>query len=511
MSDLKPKELNELDESNSVDPAGDGTEVDEAKERLDLQVDIASPSACERHVTVTVAREDIERYFQDAFDEVMPEAQVPGFRAGRAPRKLVETRFRKQLAEKIKGSLVLDSIAQIGDDEELSAISEPDFDFDSIELPDEGPMIFEYKLEVRPEFNLPNWKGLELERPVKEFTREDIDQRLERSLLKHGKLIPKEGPAKWGDYVAVNLTFRDDDRLLSQSTDEEVIRIRKVLSFRDGTIEGFDELMEGAKAGDTRKGTARISADAPNVELRGKTVDAIFEVLDVKTVQLPELTPSLLERLGGYESEADLRDAVLDDLNRQLKYHQGQRARRQVTAALTEAANWELPPDLLKRQSIREMERSILELQRSGFSESEIRAHANELRQNILTSTARRLKEHFILEKIAEEEKIEEKPEDYDTEIELIAAQVGESPRRIRARLEKQDLMDVMRNQIIESKVLDLIYSHAKFVDIPFVEEAPEAEAVDQSVAGGEDRGAAIPQAKYDDPVATPGRTEDRT
>ena len=81
--------------------------------------------------------------------------------------------------------------------------------------------------------------------------------------------------------------------------------------------------------------------------------------------------------------------------------------RQQVTAALTEAADWDLPPELLRRQSMRELERAVLELRRSGFSEHEIQAHANELRQNSAVSTARALKEHFILERIAEEEKID--------------------------------------------------------------------------------------------------------
>ena len=77
---------------------------------LELEVAIKEPSACERHVTVTIARDDIERYFDDAFSEMMPEAQVPGFRTGRAPRKLVEHRFRKEVSDQVKGSLLVDSM-----------------------------------------------------------------------------------------------------------------------------------------------------------------------------------------------------------------------------------------------------------------------------------------------------------------------------------------------------------------------------------------------------------------
>ena len=162
--------------------------------------------------------------------------------------------------------------------------------------------------------------------------------------------------------------------------------------------------MKGVKAGETREGQAKLTNDAPNEALRGKTVTAVFEVLEVKKLELPELTPELLHEMG-FESEAELRDAIQEDLKRQLEYHQQQETRRQITATLTESANWQLPPELLRRQSRRELERAVLELRRNGFSDAEIQAHENELRQNSAASTARALKEHFILERIAEDQK----------------------------------------------------------------------------------------------------------
>ena len=165
-----------------------------------------------------------------------------------------------------------------------------------------------------------------------------------------------------------------------------------------------------------------------------------------------------------------------------------------MTSALTVAANWELPKGLLERQSQRELHRAELELQRSGFSEDEIRAHENVLRQNSAASTARALKEHFILERIAEDQAIDAVEADYDTEIETIAKQTDESPRRVRARLEKRGAMDVLRNQIIERKVVDLILEHAKFKEVPFQMEEAEVAALELT-AGGHDH-SDIPEAK---------------
>lgn len=471
------------DEESGAAVAAEGDDAAEKKE-LHLDVQIDSRSACERHVTVTIPREDINRYYDDAYSEMMEKAVVPGFRAGRAPRKLVELRYRKDVGDQIKNSLLMDSLTQLSEEGKFSPISEPDFDPTAVNLPDEGPMRFEFNIEVRPEFELPQWKGLKITRPVREFTDKDIERQMKDILARHGRLVPFDGPAEPGDYVTVDLRFKDGENLISEFK-EQVLNVRSVLSFRDGRVEGFDKLMRGAVAGERRTGQARLTDDAPNEALRGKQIEAEFEVLEVKKLELPELTRAFLEELGDFESEADLRDAIRDMLERRLSYEQHRHAREQILKILTVAANWELPPTLLKRQSLRELERAVLEMRRSGFTDAEIRARENALRQNSRATTARALKEHFVLERIAEEEKIEVDKLDYDTEIALIAQQDGESVRRVRAQLEKRGLMDTLRNQILERKVLERIMEHATFKDIPYEVEATDAEAVDQA-AGGE-------------------------
>jgi trigger factor len=475
-------------ESTGVAVEADGEEAD--KQQLELDVQVSTPSACERHVTVTISRDDIERYFDDAFSEMMSTAAVPGFRIGRAPRKVVENRFRDDVAEQVKSALLLDALEQISEEQRFTAISEPDFDLEAVEVPKEGPMTFEFTIEVRPEFDLPKWRGLTLKRPVRDFTDADVDEQLEQMLSRYGQLVPFDGAADESDYLSLNITAAADGHQVGRET-EAVVRIRPTLSFRDARLDGFDKLMKGAKEGDRRTAAVTLTKDAPNAELRGKQVTLEFEVLGVKKLKLPELSEDFLQEIGGFESEEKLRDAIRMNLQRQLEYQQQRMARSQISALLTKSSDFELPPSLLERQSARELERAVMELRRSGFSEAEIRARENQLRQNSAASTATALKEHFILERIAEEEKIDVDEGDYDKEIFLIAAQSGESPRRVRAQLEKRGLMDVLRNQIIERKVLELVQSEAKFKDEPYEPQKNDTEAISMAAGGG--AGSAIP------------------
>lgn len=471
------------DETLTQDPADEALEEENTK--LNLEVEVEKPSPCERRITVTIAHEDIDRYYDNAYSELMPSAAVPGFRAGRAPRKLVEQRFRDEVTEQVKGSLLMDSLSQVSEEQDFAAISEPDLDLDAVEVPKEGPLTFEFNIEVRPEFDLPKWEGLKIKRPVHEFSAEDIDEQIEQMLSKYGQLIPHDGVVVAGDYLSVNLIARADGQEVARD-EERVLRVRETLSLADGRVDGFAKLVEGGKEGDKFKATVKLTDDAANESLRGKEVELEIQVLEVKKLKLPELNEDFLAEIGDFQSEGDFRDAVQKNLERQLEYSQGQAARQQISSLLTEAADWELPPALLKRQSVRELERAVMELRRSGFSEAEIRARENELRQNSKASTASALKEHFILERIAEDQEIDVEEGDYDREIFLMSMQSGESPRRVRAQIEKRGLMDVLRNQIIERKVMELVQSKAKFQDEPYEPKKEDVEAIPFAAGGAE-------------------------
>ena len=472
-----------------VDDIAEDVEEADDEQRIATEVEVKEIGACERHVVVTVPRDDINRYLDDAYSELMPKAQVAGFRQGRAPRKLVETRFKDEVTNQVKGSLLMDAMGQVTDEQDFSAISEPDFDYEAIQMPDDGPLTFEFSVEVRPDFDMPEWKGLTLEQQSHEYTQEEVEAKTKDLLQRYGEVEDHDGPVTEDDVVIVNVTFKDGDEEVS-SLSETSVPVRETLSFADGELAEFDKLVLGQSKGDTASGKATLS-ETLDTDNAGKSYDAEVEISGVKRVNLPELTEEFLENVGGFKSEEDLHEVVKGELERQLQYHQQQGLRQQITGALTESASWELPPALLRRQSQRELQRAILEMQSSGFPEEEIRRQINRIQQNLLGSTERALREHFILERIAEENELEATSEDVEREILIIAMQQETSPRRVRARLEKQGDMDALRNQIVERKSIELITSEADIKEVPLEDDSsdnsfPVSHAISGQLPGSE-------------------------
>ena len=154
----------------------------------------------------------------------------------------------------------------------------------------------------------------------------------------------------------------------------------------------------------------------------------------------------------GVRSPEQLRERIHVILGRRLEYTQRQVAREQVIAQIAAASTWDLPTDLLQRQARKALARKIMDMRATGIPEEEIVARQRLLQQDTLRSTALALKEHFVMQKIAEEEKLDVDDDDLNDEIDRIAVQNEEPPRRVRARLEKEDLLDALAAEILERK-----------------------------------------------------------
>ena len=387
----------------------------------------------------------------------------------------------------MKSTLLVSALEQIEEDHKLNPIVQPKLDVEAIELPEDGPIRFEMDVEVRPEFKLPNYMGLTVNRPVRKISDADVDRQYTQFLERFAQIVPKlEGGAELGDYIIADLRFHREDKTLNEAKELQ-FRLQPELRFQDGTMPNLGAALLGVKPGEVRDAEAEIGSGSTNPDLRGKTATATFTVHDLKQLRLPEVSHAFLHARG-FESEGELRGALRQLLEQRLESQQRQALRREVMTNLMDQVPFDLPSDLIARQEKTTTRRLVAELKQQGLSETQIRAHEADIRANAHESTLRSLKEFFILAKIAEEAKIEVQDDDIEAEIESIAYRTDESPRRVRARIEKDGLAEAVFSQILEQKTIDRILEYVKLQEVP-MEEPRDVETLEQSVSPASEEG----------------------
>jgi trigger factor len=453
--------------------------------KLEQIVEIRDAGPCKKHIKVTVDRKAIDERFNEKYTELVRSdtSQVKGFRPGKAPRKVVERRFKSAVEEQVRNEVLMASLEQLATENQIAPLSPPDLDPHRIEIPDTGPFIYEFDVEVRPEFDLPPYKGLTLKRPVKTFSQADIDKERKRILEPAGQLSPKPGvdvKVEQDDFIVADVLMTEDGKPLNELKDIEV-RVEKQLAVSDGLAGNFAQEMAGAKKGEQRDVVIKLANSVNNERLGGRLIIAKFTVKDIKVLRLPELTHELLREFG-VRNEDQFEELIAAAMERRLEYAQRQSFRQQILAQLADTSKWELPRDLLVRQAQRALGRRVMEMRSAGMSEDEIRGRRKVLDQDVVRSTAIALREHFVLQKIAELEKIEVDDADIDAEIERIADRSDESPRKVRARMEKEDLIEALATEVLERRALDLVLDNAVYEDVELKSEDEEGDVA--TIAG---------------------------
>ncbi len=406
---------------------------------------------------------------------------MPGFRPGRAPKQLVIKRYKKEVSNQVKQKLLASSLGQIDEDHKLDPITQPKLDIEAIELPDDGPMNFEMDVEVRPQFDLPNYKGFKIRRPIIEVSDKDVDTSLTRVLEEYAELVPKlDGAAEIGDHITADLHFiRPDGRLINE-VKEVKFRLQPELRFQNGAATGLGKALTGARPGDVREVEAKLGSAVDDPTLRGQTVSLRVQLIDLKYMRLPEANPEFLHSIG-FEDLSEMREWVRAALKRRASAEERRVIRRQIVDLLLRQAPFDLPTDLVAREEKNTTSRLVDQLRREGMSDNEIKARAAEIRANAHETTMASLKELLILLKIADAEGVKVEDADIELEIQAMAERADESARRVRARLEKEGGLENLATQILENKVIDKIreYSEVEDVAVPTAQPEPEVETVD--------------------------------
>ena len=181
--------------------------VEDQKYRLTLAVDIQNIGPCRKHVRVKVPRTDIEYFEGEATAEVVRTAAVPGFRKGKVPASVARKRFVEEIADSVRQRVLMQSLEQLAEENSLDPINEPDFDVESLKIPEEGDFEYEFDVEVRPDFEIPSYDGLKIDRPIRDVTGDDVTAYLKRFVSQYATLVDHDGPAEANDFVLSSIDF----------------------------------------------------------------------------------------------------------------------------------------------------------------------------------------------------------------------------------------------------------------------------------------------------------------
>jgi trigger factor len=443
-----------------------------------MDVKVEDLAACRKKLTITIPRETIDAKFEERYAELEKEAQVPGFRPGRAPRRLVEKRFHDAVGEEVRAKLVAEAYEKAIEEQKLQVLGEPDIDPDKLVLPDEGPMEFSVELEVRPEFTVPtNFSAIPLD-AVKEpaVGDDDVAAALDRIREQHGRLeaLGEGAEAAERDLVSGDLTLQAGDVMV---LDRQNVRMPVAEVAIDGIrLEALPQLLKGAKAGETKSATLTIGQEADNEAVRGKEATLQVKVEKIERIVLPD--DAALLAVTGYEDMEALRGA----LRRQLT-NQGQQAYEEALETtiqdwLIEQCPFDLPSELAERHATRLLQRQVVNLQYRGVPVEEIEKRLGDIQGATTERAARDLRLHFILGALAKQEKVEVSDAEVDARIRFIAAQQSRKPDRVREDMARDGSLESLQGQIMEDKVLRNLLEKARApkTDAPKTD-APKADA----------------------------------
>lgn len=462
---------------------------DDVKEKLKKAIDVkvADAGVLRRTVTVTVPRESLSQEFDKEFDDLISDAVVPGFRKGRAPRRLVEKRYGREVGEQVQTRMVSNAYLAAIEKEDLKVLGDPmlwvdksDADSEAesgerlmemtdalehLRMPEEGDFTFRCEVEIKPEFDLPELKGIKIEKPVLTIDDDDITKEIDRFRARRGTWAPAEegGKVEEDDLIVADLVAKVGDKEIARKENEQFAARPQMVE--GAVVSDFGKKVTGAKVGDVVKFEADLADDYALEEHRGKKASFELKIHELKRIKLPPIDKAFLEAQG-FDSEDEYRSFVRERMEGALDNEIKRGQRDQVRKYLLENTKLDLPEGLSSRQSDRVAARRMTELLRQGVPQTEIEKHADELKTSATEQASAELKLFFVLERVAEQFDVDVSEEELNGQIGQMAAMYGKRYDRMRDELSKNNGLVQMYLDMRDEKCVDRILGDAEIVEV---------------------------------------------
>ncbi|MGH9712913.1 MAG: trigger factor [Candidatus Acidiferrales bacterium] len=415
---------------------------------------------CKRELELEIPAENVKKAAEKVAQDLARVARIPGFRPGKAPVTLIRRRFADDIQGEVVQSLVPEYLEKALDEKKLIPVTRPEVD--KVEFKEGEPLRFRAVFEVLPEFELGDYKNLQVQLDPIEIGDAQVDKTIEEMRERAATFVPVEGrPAKDGDYVLIKLHGApagggdpvEADNILCHLGAEE-------------TLESFNENLLGTQAGDNKKFQSKYPDDYPDQKLAGKTYDYSVDVQGTKEKKLPELNDEFAKDMagetGGFATLAEMRKKVLENLEAAKEQRQQAQAREKILELLVKRHDFPVPEALVEGQMDTRLERVVRSLAAQGVDPRAVNVDWVSLRRRQHDPSVDDVKAELLLDRIATAENIEPTDEDVEKEIATLAERSGESATALRARLTKQGALDRMKSKLRSDKTIEWLYRTAR-------------------------------------------------
>jgi trigger factor len=477
-SEPASEEVTEESKEESVveSPTEESEGTPEEEPEIPNIVTIEDAGPCKKKVNIEIPREKIEKATDSQFEELRRDAIVPGFRKGRAPRRLLEKRFGKEANDAIKAKLLADASQSALADNELKTLGEPDINVDEIELPAEGPMKFDFVVEVRPEFELPELEGIPLTKTKLEVTDEQVDSEIEQMQRWAGIWTPrKDEPAELDDQIIADAKLKIEEIEEEEKLDNIEIYVRKNGFVGQIPVENLDEILTGAKVGEPKQTTVEVPKTYYKEEYRGKKVDIEIEVRDIKWLKPAELNESFLQRFN-VESQDELREQIHDKLQSRLESQVRNEMSDQIYQYLQDNTDFDLPLDVVAQQADSVLRRQYINLMMRGLTREQINEQMEQLQAGSEEQAKKQVKTFFIMDKVAEKLDISVSEPEINGYIAQIAMERNQRPERMREQMEHEGTLAQLEIEVRQGKCIEKLLESAKITEKKAEKTKPKAE-----------------------------------
>lgn len=422
---------------------------------------------CKKLVRVEVPVEVVDAVFEDITRQFIKFAQLPGFRPGKAPKHLVVKSYAGRIEEESKKRLTEESFRSASAKNDLKVIVTLNIEEQSFGR----GMPFQYTVncEVAPDFALPEYKGLALKREVSAASDADVDRAVNILREQQVKYNDVQRAAQNGDVVVVNYKGTVEGKPITDIAPTARGLTEKtgfwLAIAPDSFIPGFTEPLIGASAGDKRTVNITFPNEFVAAELSNRAAVYEVEVTGVKEKVLPEVNDAFAQGFGA-KDVAELLAGIRRDLQNELDSRQRGSVRDQIVKTLLGAVQFDLPESIVTSETRNLVYNIVNQNQQRGVAAEVIEQKKDEIFANASSSAKDRVKAGFILNRIASLEKIQVTNEEVSQRIVAIAAQRNEPPEKVAKKLQEQNAIQDIAQDIVTSKVLDFIELQAKIEEV---------------------------------------------